>query len=79
MYACKIYMCVGIKSCNASVLGDCGRVPLYIETAKRCIKYWIRILKMPNGRLVKTCYNMRRYFDELGNNWCTHIKNATTG
>ena len=39
MYACKRYMCVGIKSCNASVLGDCGRFPLYIETVKHCIKY----------------------------------------
>ena len=66
-YACKRYMCDGIKSCIAPVLGDCCRFPLYIETAKRCIKYWIRILKMPNHRLVKQCYNMMKYFDELGN------------
>ena len=53
-YACKRYMCVGIKSCNAAVLGDCGRFPLYIETAKRCLKYWIRILKMLEHRYVKS-------------------------
>ena len=45
-YACKRYMCVGIKSCNAVFLDDCGRFPLYIETAKQCLKYGIRILKM---------------------------------
>ena len=74
-YACKRYMCVGIKSCNAAVLGDCGRFPLHVETAKRCVKYWIRILKMPNNRLVKKCYNMMKYFDELGNsNWCSRVK-----
>ena len=74
-YACKRYMCVGMKSCNAAVLGDCGRFPLYIETAKRCLRYWIRILKMPQHRLVKKCYNMMKYFDELGSsNWCTRIK-----
>ena len=32
-YACKRYICVGIKSCNAAVLGDCGRFPLHVETA----------------------------------------------
>ena len=74
-YACKRFMCVGIKSCNSAVVGDCGRYPLYIETMKRCIKYWIRILKMPDSRLVKTCYNMLKYYDELGNkNWVTEIK-----
>ena len=74
-YACKRYMCVGIKSCNAAVLGDCGRFPLYIETAKRCLKYWIRILKMPEHRYVKKCYNMMKYFDDLGSsNWCSRIK-----
>ena len=74
-YACERYMCVGMKSCNAAVLGDCGRFPLYIETAKRCLRNWIRILKMPQHRLVKKCYNMMKYFDELGSsNWCTRIK-----
>ena len=61
--ASKRYMCVGIKSCNAGVLGDCGRFPLHIETAKRCVKYWIKILKMPNTRLIKKVPQ----HDELGN------------
>ena len=66
-------MCVGVKSCNAAVLGDCGRFPLYIEAEKRCLRYWLRILKMPNHRLVKKCYTMMKYFNDLGNmNWCTH-------
>ena len=29
-YACKRFMCVGIKSCNTAIIGDCGRYPLYI-------------------------------------------------
>ena len=30
---------------------------------------------MPNNRLVKKCYNMMKYFDELGNsNWCSRVK-----
>ena len=68
-------MCVGIKSCNTVIIGDCGRYPLYIETIRRCVKYWIRILKLPENRLVKICYNVMKYFDDLGfNNWVTEIK-----
>ena len=26
-YACKRYICVNLQSCNAAVLGDCGREP----------------------------------------------------
>ena len=75
-YACKRFMCVGIKSCNATIIGDCGRFPLYIETMRRCVKYWIRVLKLPEHRLVKKCYNMMKYFGDLGsNNWVTEIKN----
>ena len=46
-------MCVGIKSWYAAVVSDCGRFPPYVETAKRCVRYWIRRLKMPIHRLVK--------------------------
>ena len=52
-YACKRYMCVDVKSCNAAVLGDCGRFPLYIETAKRCLRFWIRILKFSKSQTGK--------------------------
>ena len=27
-YSCKRYMCVDVKSCNATVLGNCWRFPL---------------------------------------------------
>ena len=69
-YACKRFRYVSIKSCNAAVIGDCGRFPNYIKTMRRCVKFWIRMLKMPENRLVKKCYNMMEYLDELGyNNW----------
>lgn len=32
-------MCVEIRACNAAVLGDCGRFPLWIESAKSCVNY----------------------------------------
>ncbi|XP_053373959.1 uncharacterized protein LOC128546717 [Mercenaria mercenaria] len=50
-YACKRFMCAKQKTSNVAILGDCGRYPLYITTYKRSIKYWMKILKMPNDRL----------------------------
>ena len=57
-YACKRYLCVYNCSTNAAVLGDCGRYPLWIESARRCLKYWFKIIKMPKSRYVWKCYNM---------------------
>lgn len=57
-YACKRFINVPLKTCNLGVLGDCGRYPLYIETSKRALKYWIKILRMPSDRYVKKCYNL---------------------
>ena len=48
-YACKLYMCVGLRACNAAVLGDCGRFPNWIESTKSCIKYWMKFLNMPDS------------------------------
>ena len=45
-YACKRYMRVRLKASNDAALGDCGRYPMYIVSAKRCLKYWMKILKM---------------------------------
>ena len=74
-YACKRYMCVGLRACNAAVLGDCGRFPIWIESAKRCIKYWIKILSMPDTRYVKKCYSMLKLLDDYGQtNWATNVK-----
>lgn len=75
-YACKRYMCVKQRASNMAVLGDCGRHPLYIAAAKKCIKYWLKIVKMKENRLVKKCYLMLMNLDEKGqNNWATEIKN----
>lgn len=38
-YACKRFVNVPTKTCNYGVLGDCGRSPLYLETAKWALKY----------------------------------------
>jgi hypothetical protein len=57
------------------VYGDCGRYPLSIYSAKRVLKYWMRILEMPGYRYVKICYLMLKRFDELGyGNWVSKLR-----
>ena len=38
------------------------RYPMYIYcisyASKRCLKYWLKILRLPDDRYVKLCYNM---------------------
>ena len=68
-------MCVGLRACNAAVLSDCDRYPLWIESAKRCIKYWMKILMMSDTRYVKKCYIMQKLLDDYGQiNWVTKIR-----
>ena len=77
-YACKRYMCVNLKTSNDAVLGDCGRYPMYIESTKRCLSYWLKILKMQDHCYVRKFYNMMRHNDQLGyTNWVTLVR--TTG
>ena len=40
--------------------------PLHIETVKRAVKYWLRILKMGPERYVKKCYAMLVNDDKHG-------------
>ena len=54
-YLCKGFMNLNLKASNYTVLGECGRYPLYIETTKRSIKYWLKIIHVPEHRYVKLC------------------------
>ena len=57
------------------MLSDGGHYPVWIESSKRCIKYWIKILSMPDTRYVKKCYTMLKLLEEYRQtNWVTHIR-----
>ena len=74
-YACRRFLCVGQKSCVAPVMAECERFPVYIDTSIRTLKYWLKIVNMPDYRLVKKCYTMLKLFDSNGQiNWVSHIR-----
>ena len=68
-------MCVRLNASNDAVLGDCGRYPMYINAAKRCVKYWLKILRMQDNRYVKKCYTMLKCYADAGvTNWASCLK-----
>uniref|UniRef100_UPI003AF4937F reverse transcriptase family protein n=2 Tax=Thiolapillus sp. TaxID=2017437 RepID=UPI003AF4937F len=66
LFACKRLLNVGLQTPNNMVLGDLGRFPIFILTAVRCIKFWLRILRLPEERLTKKAYSMLLHLQENG-------------
>ena len=74
LFACKRLLNVGFQTPNAMVLGDLARFPIFILTAVRCIKFWLRILRLPEERLTKKAYNMLIHLQENGKKtWTFHV------
>ena len=72
---CKMILGVGRDVKNNIALGDCGRYPIYIDTYVRVVKYWSRLLAMPENRYPKQCYEMLLKHDVAGRkNWVTHLR-----
>ena len=65
-YACKRFLHTSLNSCNAAIKGDLGRYPMTIFAMKRCLQYWLRILKLREDTYVELCYNMLVLFDNHG-------------
>lgn len=73
---CKNILGLPAHASNNAALGECGRLPLAVLYFKKCIKYWLKILRMPNTRYVKCCYLMLKRLDEHGKiTWATSVKN----
>lgn len=56
------------------IFGDLGRYPVYITSAVRCVKYWYRIINLPDERLPKKAYKMLLHLQNLGKKtWVHHV------
>ena len=60
---------------NDAALGECGRVLLASVYFMKCIQFWLKVIKMPNTRYVKCCYNMVKTLDDCNRlTWATSIR-----
>ena len=74
---CRMFLGLPSNAQNEAVIGECGRFPVFVSTMKRCVKFWLRILELPESRLPRQAYVMLVRLDLLGRrNWATSIKNV---
>ena len=77
--ACRLFLGVAENAPNVTVLGECGRYPIFFYTAKRCVKYWAKLINMPSHRYPRKCYNMLYLIEESGyrtrKTWVRDVKN----
>ena len=72
---CKEFIGVNSSVNNSMALGECGRLPLCVIYHTKCIKYWCKLLTMPDTRYPKSCYKMLKAQDDIGRvNWATKVK-----
>ena len=75
-FAIKRFLGVHTKTPRHLVYGDTGRFPLFIVTYSKCIKFWLKILRMDQIRL---CNKADRMLINLQNqNYVTWIDKIKT-
>lgn len=71
----KRYLRVKKSTNNCIVLGECGRMPLCFSYYIICLKYWCKLLMLPDHRYPKRCYLLLKRLDDAGRTtWASHVK-----
>ena len=66
MCACKRFLNVGVQTPNKMIYGDLGRYPMFVTSAIRCVKYWLRIVNLSDEKLPKKAYKHVAVFARFG-------------
>ena len=72
----KAMLGVRKQTTSAAVYADTGRVPLRIHWEVQTLKYWERILDLPDTHILHKCYLQLLSLDNSGQvNWYSNVKN----
>ena len=72
---CKYILGVGKAACNEAVLGEVGRLPMFVQYHKKCIKYWLKLIEMSTTRCPFACYKMLKELDDNGRHtWASNVR-----
>ena len=75
LFGLKRYLGVDRRTPNDLVYGEVGRFPIQINACVRCIRYWLKLIRMEEHRLPLTAYKMLLNLDQRGKtNWVTNIR-----
>ena len=72
---CKRFLKLPVTTYHVLARGECGRYPLFIDYYCKCIRYWIRLIRMDDTRYPYHCYRMLRRLDDAGRiTWASKVK-----
>ena len=74
MYACKRVLGVSMKTPNALIYAELNRFPLTIDSIMRTVKYWMKILQLPQGRIPRQAYEREKNELNKVNGWGKNLK-----
>ena len=75
LFALKKFLRVTSKTPNDLIYGETNRYPIYVNSAIRVIKYWLKLMQMDQTRLPRKAYDMLYYLDLRGkSNWVSKVK-----
>ena len=61
-----------------AIYGDTGHFPLLLKQQVQTLKYWARLIALPDNHILKNAYNCLLGLDSIGiENWTTHVKTFT--
>lgn len=64
LFALRRFLNVSIRTQIIMVYHETGRYPLFVNVFVKCVKYWLRLLKMPSHRFPHKSYRMFHYLHE---------------
>ena len=75
LYALKRFLGVDMKTPNDFVYGETDRFPITLNSAVRCIRYWLKLTCMGEDRLPHKAYMMLYNLDARGKrNWVSNVR-----
>ena len=77
LFAIKRFLGVHPVTPKHVLYGETGRYPLSVVTYVKCIKFWLRLLKLENYRYSKKAYNMLKYLQSQNYiTWVDNVRNT---
>ena len=75
LFGLKRYLGVDRRTPNDLVYGEVGRFPVQINACVRCIRYWLKLMRLEEHRLPLRGYQMLFNLDQRGKtNWVTNVR-----
>ena len=70
--ASRYFLCVHNFTPIPALVGEMGWLPCKYRKMINTLRFWNRLIKMPNDRLTKYIFN--RQYELTTDNWCKHVK-----